>query len=178
MKEYIQGIIRTSKFDPKFTPVTNIHQTADFINRPHEDYPDRVAVTDEMIQLLLDYLNPDTSYTGDNVIRITESEVLHIHNKVMPELYVESSEHKYRRILVHPNGGSKDTYFDPIQIQDGMNQLLPINLEEIKTPQELIDWYHAFQIIHPFKDGNGRVGGIVVAAVSKLLFGKFLAPHQ
>ena len=37
-------------------------------------------------------------------------------------------------------------------------------------------WYFDFNTIHPLKDGNGRTGGIVVAAASQLKYGIYLTP--
>ena len=51
---------------------------------------------------------------------------------------------------------------------------------EIPTDEILLDWYSDFETIHPFQDGNGRVGGVVVAVYSNLWSteGKYLAPCQ
>ena len=54
------------------------------------------------------------------------------------------------------------------------------NETRIETTDALTDWYWDFCTIHPFLDGNGRVGGIVVAAYSHILhpLAGWLSPNQ
>ena len=42
--------------------------------------------------------------------------------------------------------------------------------------QTLRHWYYDFNTIHPLRDGNGRTGGITVAAISYHLLGIYLTP--
>ena len=44
----------------------------------------------------------------------------------------------------------------------------------------LKDWYHDFETIHPFQDGNGRVGGVTVAVLARKFRPEkgWLAPGQ
>jgi fido (protein-threonine AMPylation protein) len=37
-------------------------------------------------------------------------------------------------------------------------------------------WYQQFETIHPFIDGNGRVGGVVIAVLSFNVNGVFTVP--
>ena len=49
---------------------------------------------------------------------------------------------------------------------------------EITNIESLLIWYYRFEQIHPFQDGNGRVGGIVVAAISQALNRNMLKNNQ
>lgn len=55
----------------------------------------------------------------------------------------------------------------PEQVNRFMEELE--NETRIETTDALADWYFDLMTIHPFLDGNGRVGGIVVAAYSHIL---------
>lgn len=165
------AIANSSNFDPKFTITTSLSDCAQLINRPHEDYPLRVDKTKEMINFLVE----EISITG----LISERVISHIQSTIMDDLEDKGS---YRKILVHPEGGDKDTYFDPIHIQEAMGVILPIHVDvEIGVEgynKIIVDWYKAFQTIHPFTDGNGRTGGVVVAALSAFVSNIYLTPTQ
>ena len=147
-------------FTPKFNTVQSLDIAADMINLPHEDYPIRVDVTLEALQTLSAYLNAPC---------ITEYMI-----KVTHQIIMGDTDHagRYRTIDVKVGNDTPPSAFTvPMHMFD----LHPITIQNVHS---LVDWYTHFQIIHPFQDGNGRVGGTFVAAVSYKFFDCILAPIQ
>ena len=58
-------------------------------------------------------------------------------------------------------GGTETTH--PEQVSDAIKALLTTyNKQKNKTLSELIEFHAAFEAIHPFQDGNGRVGRLIL----------------
>lgn len=152
-------------FDPKFTVVESFKEAATFINLPHEDYPKRVDKTEKVIK--------DLVYTlGDEVNpKVDESLVKQIHSYVMDDMH-HSCRGTWRPMNVTVSGNKT---VDSILVKEEMEKILPYDFNS-----EITEWYQQFQIIHPFADGNGRVGGIILSVVSYInSFGRMiLAPLQ
>lgn len=143
-------------FEPKFTTVSTFMEAADQINRPHEDYPDRVQRTFDMIE------NLQTSDFDYFLIR-------QIHSYVMHDME-PSMRGVVRSIQVTVNGQPTP---EPWEIPQLLEAILPVTEET-----DIKDWYRRFQLIYPFADGNGRVGGIILSIHSYVTTKEILAPLQ
>lgn len=153
----------SSKWKPNFEFVSGIHEVADSINKPHEDYPDRVSKTERCIEILSGF---SKEILKDGMML---SDCMTIHSYVMDDLRDKGS--------FRTNNVKVGSHIPPdaLFVRELAENLFPL---KPKTTEELIEWYSLFQTIHPFSDGNGRVGGIIVAFWSYLLENKFLAPKQ
>ena len=158
-------------FNPTFTRVDNIAECADLINKPHGDYPRRVKSTIEMIEYYLIFKC------------ITESDCKSIHSRIMDDM---ESRHRGRWRLdiafLQKSDGSIIDLTPPFMIMGEIEeaQLFTWWFDDIIDASDVIRWYRTFEIIHPFMDGNGRVGGVIAAVASYNFFndGTMLAPCQ
>ena len=58
--------------------------------------------------------------------------------------------------------GGRDTAL-PEEVSDKMKALLTeYNAKEVKTFEDILDFHVKFERIHPFQDGNGRVGRLIM----------------
>lgn len=149
--------LRTDGWNPQFKWVATVEECADLINLPHEDYPKRVSATIEMIK----------AFERKN--SITEFDNKAIHSGVM---YDESFRGRYRDLEVRVGKHIPPKFF---QVPDLIKLLFPVSC--FATVEEFVDWYIDFETVHPYQDGNGRVGGIIVACLSHVDYDVgYLAP--
>jgi fido (protein-threonine AMPylation protein) len=160
-------------FNPTFTRVESVQECADLINVPHEDYPRRVDVTAEMINF----------YLGENLEYITEKVLKSIHAYIMYDMKTAwRGAWRKEMAFLQKSDGDIIALTAPIMIEGEIEegQVFPLYFEDMLDDSDLIRWYRAFQIIHPFMDGNGRAGGAAVAIASHYITnGEYiLAPCQ
>jgi len=145
---------------PEFKKVDSIEAAAHYINIPYEDFPDRVNDT----QMALNYVK--------NIMIMQGYEPAYSHHlEFLHEIVFgrdpknESHAGKFRlgnvRVATHV---APDWSLVPKLMRE-LEWRYPI----LDTIELLKEWYTDFSTIHPFQDGNGRVSGIVVAAISHYL---------
>lgn len=150
-------------FNPKFEWINcsrvedTLAEVASKINRPHEDYPYKVPATLQIIRMLIE----------NKTDSINSFDARSIHHSIFngkPWAGV------WRSCNVKI-GKEKPINF--LLVPDAIEKIFPAT----KGKQNLVDWYRDFQTIHPFENGNGRVGGVIVAVLS-WDGDKMLAPLQ
>ena len=144
---------------PRFEIASSAREASEWINLPHEDYPLRVSLTESTINLIVEMGNSN----------ISEFLLRSIHSVIMFE---RNDRGCYRNIPVRVGTHVPP---NPIDVPRLMANLLPTLPESRK---DLEDFYVEFETIHPFSDGNGRVGGIVIAAMHMLMFRTYLSPFN
>jgi len=149
-------------FRPRFGKYHVFYGAADQINRPHSDYPARVDNTLKAIE-----------FYADRKEKITWADAKQIHSLVMWNLYDVTQIGTERTRNVHVTGQGAFRPPDPHLLPDMLDCLFPVTPDE-----DLIDWYHSFEIVHPFIDGNGRVGGIIYTALTFIAKSEVWAPLQ
>jgi fido (protein-threonine AMPylation protein) len=98
---------------------------------------------------------------------LTEELVLDLHGKLMQGLLLEEKEGlagMYRKVKVHVCGSTIQTEH-PDLITHSMEEFFDDTLVR-EEGEKLFDYlarvHTAFQYIHPFRDGNGRIGRIIM----------------
>ena len=155
-----------AKWNPSNILVDTIEEASDNINFPHEDYPLHVNSTILAITHTVDILRERN---------LTENDIRFIHKVCMKEKeFLQLGQWRTGEVIVNQVLCPPQPYL----ISPYMMSILPVGLEFQKTNDEILNWFKEFETIHPFEDGNGRVGGVVLAAMTFLLNDKFLVPKK
>ena len=154
--------LRAVPWYPTFDWVGTTDAAARQINIWHEDYPGRVGRTAAVLE----------AFKGPPLLAS-------LHLKAIHELIFGDTSHGGDFRAVHVIVGQHR----PPAVEDVpklMEELEDAYLGKITDLEVLKDWYSDFETIHPFQDGNGRVGGVIVAAYSHYLHPDkgYLAPNQ
>jgi Fic family protein len=90
--------------------------------------------------------------------RITEHEIKKLHYKMLIDQQDVSGEYRNYNLMIH---GHRPTSYEKVPYK--MFQLCDAKPSEGKHPLESIAFFHLrFEKIHPFGDGNGRVGRVII----------------
>ena len=147
-------------FHPTFKVVKTSKECAEFINRPHEDFPAFVQPTHDVLNIMIDC----------NYNEISSFIAKTIHSSIFSNEHDQITVGDWRRWNV-----TIGNFIPPHPIE--ILRFLPL-IFPLVDGKNLIEWYRKFQSIHPFDDGNGRVGGVIVAVMNKIHNGEWLAPMQ
>ena len=154
--------LRTIPWEPQFKWVVSTYATADFINKPHEDYPKYTVSTQRLLEE-----GKETVITASNVF------LLRIHSAIFVD---KSFAGRFRSVNVRVGLHHAPRYELVQKYMEELEQLY----KEIGSVERLQEWYADFNTIHPFQDGNGRVSGVVLGVLSHRLQPEYgwLAPLQ
>jgi hypothetical protein len=156
----------SNQWKPVLTKVNTIEEAADNINFPHEDYDDFVEQTQLAIEEIMDILQTR---------HLVENDLKFIHKICMDgKEGLQLGRYRMGEVTVGDNLIPPQPYLIPSMLMS----IMPVGTEYQKTEEDIINWYKEFETIHPFEDGNGRVGGVVLAAMSKVLTGKFIVSKK
>jgi Fic family protein len=92
---------------------------------------------------------------------ITENDILKIHKEVLKGVDEEFAG-RYRNVRVRISG-STVIMPNPLKVPDLMKEFIKhINSKAMSTPEMALEAHFKFVSIHPFIDGNGRVGRLLM----------------
>ena len=157
--------LRITPWTPTFEWVATAEECAIRINSWHEDYPFRVPATEKVISTFRGrpVAEPASGNGRPTPPRIPVGSrlLLEIHRDVFRD---KPFAGRWRTLNVTVAGHTPPSLFKVPGLMEELARLTVIrNLEDLQ------DWYFDMETIHPFEDGNGRTGGIVVATFSHIL---------
>lgn len=165
--------LRTTPWSPAFEWCGDILAVALQINLWHEDFPQRVPATVRALKRLRsEMVSVDF---GAHALR--NQRLLGIHKTIFGDT---SFGGQWRRVNVYIGDHTPPPWREVSHYMATLERAYYFNSWHRPALQHFLDWYRDFETIHPFQDGNGRVGGVVIAAYSHLLHptSGWLGPNQ
>ena len=161
-----------SEFRPKFTNVANSQEAAEIINKPHDGTRDHVKLCKSLIDVFTSDEVKHIFYDGE--VNAMDVRTVHATIFVGEHVYRPGQFREIPAHVIQRESGETHFYPDPFEIPMLLDRILPMNIHSVDIKQ----WYKEFQEIHPFKDGNGRVGGVLLTAAWFNQTGEWIAPLQ
>jgi len=138
-----------------------------------------IVLIDHM-KIILNLFNSTKDVILQGIENYTKNDVLGVHEiQQIHTLVMSGKEYlvtgRWRCISVHINNEDGGVFVppEPHLIPQLMMSIFPIEIGKM-TKEDIILWYKRFETIHGFEDGNGRVGGVVMAIISYINFGEFI----
>ena len=141
-------------FQGKFKIARNIMDAAVAINEAHEKVPDLVEATTCELEYWM------------GLSRLTAFDLRGIHQTLFAHL---ESAGQYRDVAVLSFETAEPSTISMLMA----DMVFSATNEGDCNPMGM---YERFQWIHPFVDGNGRVGGIALAVISQAKYGFMIVP--
>ncbi len=151
-KLYKFGDLRQNIWIPKFKWVSSISVAADIINSWHEDYPKYVKNTEDAIDIIV------TS-------KMTYPLNIYL-NSIHAFIFIDKSWSGYFRECNVIVGNHLPPRYE--NIERLMNNFEEAWRGNIKDIDSLLGWFGDIETLHPWQDGNGRLGGTFIAAFSHI----------
>lgn len=125
---------------------------------------DRSVNVDDVIETSNHFRCIDLVIEKASSLRLSETFIKELH-RILKSGTSDSRREWFRvgeyKLLPNEVGGEQTTA--PEQVATAMKSLLmQYNTKQSKTLEDIVAFHHAFECIHPFQDGNGRVGRLVM----------------
>lgn len=163
--------LRTNGWQPRLHLTESVAECADHINRPHEDYPARVNDTIKAIDEAVTEVRRLKAKPGEPIL--SSDIAVAAHRRIFSDHGDQAG--RWRRVNVRV---ADHIAPDHQLVGKLMTQLDHAYALQNPSRRDLEDWHFCYETVHPFRDGNGRTGGVTIAAIHFALHGIYLTPGE